>query len=169
MICTKLSVFQQKDTDILVDNKSTLHRDVICCFPAAALETRCTPEQEESSRRLRDQGNKMYQVSWTFCQSVSGLLQTKRFPEALSLYTRAALAAGPGREGLSKEMALAMWNRCCIFFTCICTSFCSGVLFTSSRGSGPGVNKTWRQPFSMVTLRRCSIGALLEYLVYLGC
>ena len=69
------------------------------CLPRGSLQLR---EGGERSKQLREQGNKLY--------------QSKRFPEAIRMYTEAALLAGFDSDGKSLEAALAIGNRSAVYF-----------------------------------------------------
>ena len=69
------------------------------CLPKGSFELR---EGGERSKHLRDQGNKLYQA--------------KKFPEAIRMYTEAALIAGFDSEAKSTEAALAIGNRSAVYF-----------------------------------------------------
>ena len=69
------------------------------CLPRGSLQLR---EGGERSKELREQGNKLY--------------QSKKFPEAIRMYTEAALLAGFDSDGKSMEVALAIGNRSAVYF-----------------------------------------------------
>ena len=48
---------------VLYASSSSVSRDVVSVFPPGSLEDRDTAQQQETSRQLRDKGNKLYQVS----------------------------------------------------------------------------------------------------------
>ena len=69
------------------------------CLPRGSLQPR---EGADRSKHLRDQGNKLY--------------QSKKFPEAIRMYTEAALVAGFDSDAKSVEAALAIGNRSAVYF-----------------------------------------------------
>ena len=69
------------------------------CLPRGSLQPR---EGADRSKHLRDQGNKLY--------------QSKKFPEAIRMYTEAALVAGFDSDAKSVEAALAVGNRSAVYF-----------------------------------------------------
>ena len=69
------------------------------CLPRGSLTLR---EGGERSKQLREQGNKLY--------------QSKRFSEAIKMYTEAAILAGFDSDAKSLEAALAIGNRSAVYF-----------------------------------------------------
>ena len=67
-------------TQPTLDSNNT-YRNITSCFPPESLRPR---QGSQRSKELREQGNKLYQA--------------RRFPEAVKMYTEAAVVGGGGRR-----------------------------------------------------------------------